>query len=500
MLYFLCVPFCWAVGKQVKLFLLFRLLKMGDKKDANLYCNFSRKYLQGLCKKYGLPANKTSSEMATSLILYLERRNLTSQTICKGTKSDHSALSSAFELQSGARINSVDDGRKDCYGNSCGNGRCSSPQQQNALQNFSSGVTSNKACQNVQLLPQLQHRDSNGGSCLPENAISSVVNSSTEVSSPTFQFNVSCEDGIELFVDLNSSSSEWVLSMKSAIHIHHDMYNNKYQSYHKEFEGTCCPKQKKGSFLQNVDSDLEINDSHEDRSCPTSLKKEGGHEPIISNGDGSLSVSALEQSINVGDRLEHSQRDQVVLSCRHESGVEKQNICCTKYCRGDRERMVTDLDVIEATQIQSLGNLVVKTSLHGVKCFAVSENETLRPAVQICQNSSQQGTLSPVNPIAEVVRHSATSSRDMQECSVAAECRGTQNDISVDLIEQTQNFEMEKVGVIDAVPLNQGASQIHSLDIAVQRNGESCCPCIYSGSEDLIQSTVGTGNVEYRQH
>ncbi|KMT08675.1 hypothetical protein BVRB_6g139510 [Beta vulgaris subsp. vulgaris] len=45
---------------------------MGERKEEDLYRNFSRKDLQGLCKKYGLPAKKSNSEMATSLILYLE--------------------------------------------------------------------------------------------------------------------------------------------------------------------------------------------------------------------------------------------------------------------------------------------------------------------------------------------------------------------------------------------------------------------------------------------
>lgn len=48
------------------------LKHMGERKEEDLYRNFSRKDLQGLCKKYGLPAKKSNSEMATSLILYLE--------------------------------------------------------------------------------------------------------------------------------------------------------------------------------------------------------------------------------------------------------------------------------------------------------------------------------------------------------------------------------------------------------------------------------------------
>ncbi|GAB4825463.1 hypothetical protein Ancab_008336 [Ancistrocladus abbreviatus] len=469
---------------------------MGDKKDEDLYRNFSRKDLQGLCKKYGLPANKSSSEMATSLILYLERRNLASTTICKETRIDPNTSSTASELQSGDQINSDDDGRKDCFRNNSGSGRCSNPQdmQQSTLQNFTSGVTSNKACRNAQNLPQLQQRDSDGGACLPENVISSVVNSSTEVSSPSFQFNVSCDDGIQLFVDLNSSPSEWVESMKCGVHIHHDAYNNKSQSFHQELEGICCPKQMKGSLIHHVDSDLEINDGQvEDRSYPISEMNEGCREPMESNGDVSLSASAPGPSINSADRLEHSLGDQVVLSCRHESCAERHNVCSTKSCRGDGETKAIDLGVNEVTQIQSPCNFVVKTSLHGVKCFGMSENENLRPAIQNCQNSFLQRTLSPVNPIAEISGNSASITVEVQECAVAPQCKAIRSDISMDLRERTQIFETGQGGLINSVPFNQDASQIPSLDVSVQSSGISCFPHMHNGSEGLSDRNHSLG-------
>ncbi|GMH28603.1 hypothetical protein Nepgr_030446 [Nepenthes gracilis] len=119
---------------------------MGDKKDEDLYFNFTRKDLQGLCKKYGLPANRTNSEMASSLILFLERRNLASKMLCKGTKSVPCASSSASEMQLGACINSAGDERKDCFENGSANGRYTNPQDvlPSFLHDFTSAVTSDK--------------------------------------------------------------------------------------------------------------------------------------------------------------------------------------------------------------------------------------------------------------------------------------------------------------------------------------------------------------------
>lgn len=45
---------------------------MVRKKDVEFYCGFSRKELQSLCKKYSLPANRSSSDMAESLASYFE--------------------------------------------------------------------------------------------------------------------------------------------------------------------------------------------------------------------------------------------------------------------------------------------------------------------------------------------------------------------------------------------------------------------------------------------
>ena len=45
---------------------------MVRKKDVDFYSGFSRKELQSLCKKYNLPANRSSSDMAESLASYFE--------------------------------------------------------------------------------------------------------------------------------------------------------------------------------------------------------------------------------------------------------------------------------------------------------------------------------------------------------------------------------------------------------------------------------------------
>ena len=45
---------------------------MENKEDEGFYHSLSRKELQSWCKKYGLPANRSSLDMAKSLASYLE--------------------------------------------------------------------------------------------------------------------------------------------------------------------------------------------------------------------------------------------------------------------------------------------------------------------------------------------------------------------------------------------------------------------------------------------
>ncbi|GMH08674.1 hypothetical protein Nepgr_010514 [Nepenthes gracilis] len=449
--------------------------QMGDKKDEDLYHNFSRKDLQGLCKKYGLPANKTNSEMATSLILYLERRNLTSKAVCNGTESNPRVSSSASELQFGVHINSASDDGKDCFGN----GRFTNPQavQPCFLHNFATAVTSDKGWGKMQNLPPLPHRGSSSGACLPENAFSSV-----EVSSPTFQFDVSCEDGIQLHVDLNSSPSDWVQIMKTGVQVCHDLYKNKPQSIHQELGRLCCLKQKKGTFHHSIDSRTEINDSHvEDGFCPSTIMK-GGQFPAESDGQGCLYASALDTSINSADRLEHLRGDQAVLSSRHES-VGRQYVCCTNSRIGDGE-MPIDSDVNGVTQIDSSCNFAVNRSLCGAKCSGMLENQNRELDSEICENSPL-----PVQPIEEFNWNSTTISLEMRECTVAPQNKGmSKKDVSVDLTEQAQNLESEQGELANVVsfPFNKDAIQIQSVEVEIPTNAASCHPCMYGGSVDRI--------------
>ncbi|XP_022761662.1 uncharacterized protein LOC111307754 isoform X2 [Durio zibethinus] len=111
---------------------------MADKEYQGFNHSLSRKELQSVCKKYGLPANRSSSDMAKSLASYLENQRLGSMTAEErlyGTQEDGLPLSLKLQLQPEASLNSFRDAGKDCYGLiSCPIDRCNEGNYSQAVE------------------------------------------------------------------------------------------------------------------------------------------------------------------------------------------------------------------------------------------------------------------------------------------------------------------------------------------------------------------------------
>ncbi|KAH9614712.1 hypothetical protein KSS87_012563 [Heliosperma pusillum] len=278
---------------------------MGEKKEEDLYRNFSRKDLQGLCKKYGLPANKSSSEMATSLILYLENKNISSKTIWEVSRSDpYSSLWS--ELQPGVRMDSAGNKRTDLREMSSHNGFGQFLKHGDPNQN---DFRSRKASEEMGRLTQL-HRDSNSGAGDVENTFSSVLSSTAEASLPTFTYDISCEDGIQLFVDLNSTTSDWVESLKAGVHICNDSHN--LQSSGSD--------EKKGYLLM----DSHNNQLLVDESCPTAV---GTSVALQAEefGKGSLSTTGPDSFKNTVHNREELGEERAMLSSKSKHDTKQRH-------------------------------------------------------------------------------------------------------------------------------------------------------------------------------
>ncbi|CAO2821661.1 unnamed protein product [Amaranthus hypochondriacus] len=373
---------------------------MGERKEEDLYRKFSRKDLQGLCKKYGLPANKSNSEMATSLILYLEMKNVRSKAIWEGTRTDAFA-SGTTELQTSVRMNLTDDLNKDCghmASHSCSGNNQHYGHQDAQLNNFLNGkgsATSNKASEEVGILTQL-NRGSNSDVGI-ENTFSSVVSSSVVAPSPTFTFDVCCEDGIQLHVDLDSSPADWIENLKSGIHICHDVHKPMSQSFHQDIGLLCC-KQKHDSFMDQ--SKETENGKAEVGPCPATL---ADNQARIDNPDvreDSMSSPGLKSLCNAVRSLENS-KEKANLSSILESGIESKVPGVESSVR--EEMLATDSDVNAVIQkstsqtetCNNTGNSVPSDS----KSLVALTHQSASDVDGICENSSFEQTCGSLDAV-----------------------------------------------------------------------------------------------------
>ncbi|XP_022761660.1 uncharacterized protein LOC111307754 isoform X1 [Durio zibethinus] len=364
---------------------------MADKEYQGFNHSLSRKELQSVCKKYGLPANRSSSDMAKSLASYLENQRLGSMTAEErlyGTQEDGLPLSLKLQLQPEASLNSFRDAGKDCYGliscpiDRCNEGNYSQAVECNALgcctvdkfyhkdgygggsifsqqrpqslfvSQYNDNDFKNKEfptlCVNRNCLsltrdrrmndmPQAEHKDMNVAACFNETTFPSSINAPS-VSPSSFQFHVSSEEGINLYVDLNSNPSEWVEKLKSEVSICQNMSHSKFQTFHKElgrFEESS--KQMKSCFQLNIDAE-KIKDGHMHSGLPPSLiikENNSLHLDHPGGNDGSLGSTVMTKCARAVDGSEHLEGDQVLALFKSNSDSQEQIISAGTSCAKD---------------------------------------------------------------------------------------------------------------------------------------------------------------------
>ncbi|CAN8280065.1 unnamed protein product [Cochlearia groenlandica] len=199
---------------------------MVSKEDVDFYCEFSRKELQSLCKKYNLPANRSSTDMAESLASYFEKNSMNSVAFgVTGNQGSSSAATTSREPVS--RPWNV---KRDSYGNELDNSRRLSFQGTVPREpGFILGGSTQYQEQNGALIdsgsappyPRLLNEKSTTDPQL-ENRSKEVDNGDSP-SSSSFEFHVSSENGISLSVDLNFNPSDWINSMRNEINVFDSM-------------------------------------------------------------------------------------------------------------------------------------------------------------------------------------------------------------------------------------------------------------------------------------
>ncbi|KAJ0246648.1 Uncharacterized protein HA466_0171580 [Hirschfeldia incana] len=214
-------------------------------KDVDFYCGFSRKELQSLCKKYSLPANRSSSDMAESLASYFEKNSLNSVGFGVGGIQGGSATTSR------GPVSRTWDVKRDSYGNDLNITREGCFQSTVARgPGFILGDSTQSQERNGGL------KLSEGGPMDPrlENRMKEVDNGGSSSSSSSFEFHVGMEEGISLSVDLNFNPLDWVNSMTNEVNVYDSMRPRRPAPDDLGIDdATKCKKQKSSGQDKDVD-------------------------------------------------------------------------------------------------------------------------------------------------------------------------------------------------------------------------------------------------------
>lgn len=114
---------------------------------------------------------------------------------------------------------------------------------------------------------------------------------------PSFEFSVSSEDGINLYVDLNSSPSDSFKRLEKKVCVCHNLQNHKFQSFCQEIQYLGNNRQMTSSFFWKTDSDSRFNSGH--AQTVSSARLCGTVDVVCHTGntdDASLGFSAMPKS------------------------------------------------------------------------------------------------------------------------------------------------------------------------------------------------------------
>ncbi|KAG6730746.1 hypothetical protein I3842_01G096000 [Carya illinoinensis] len=496
---------------------------MANKTNEDSYHKLSRKELQSLCKKYGLPANRSHSGLATLLISYLEYLGLPLGASFKSEQIWNAVIEKVeHRLASWKRLYLSKSGRLTLIKKEM------SPSQlvvqcdrsdinhreslRESFDNTQLGLARDGTVENV---PGINCRKMHVDACPAENVIAPSMKSSC-VPSPSFQFYVMSEEGINLHVDLNSSPSDWTKRLKNEVYISEGVHRDRSRSL-------LCDLGKFGetdiemnnSFILNIEPG-QINNAHVlTRSSASLGMTENDHLGFEQPDkcDASLPSSAIMPCI---DKLNNLKRDQMHVSSEPNFNAHNQIDSATKSCDKDHCTVILDSNVSVTPQLKSVSNSVINPMSDGPLSPLTLKDQTSKRGDEIFENSSLQNSSSLVNPCVVYPGFSAGASMEMPTSEVAsclkdASCSSCENGNSVikpifdgplsplTLKDQNskcgeenlENSSLQNSCLVNPSVVYPGFStrvsvEMRTSEVASCHKDASCSPCENGGSLVLI--------------
>ncbi|KAG4979611.1 hypothetical protein JHK82_032864 [Glycine max] len=203
-----------------------------------------------------------------------------------------------------------------------------------------------------------------------EKDLASSVKAATEVPPSSFQFYVWSDVGINLHVDLNLSSSDWINRFRNEVCISENMHRNKSRSLWQDLSSLGENyMQGKSSFLWSKNScQIEDHDGQARSSSSSKLTKDGATESGQQNKDGIPlrcdSFTPCNMTIEVKDNiLENHSTVSAELNVNVVDNLmqEQSTVSAEVSCAIDTSKKIIDSDATNMPFIKSLCDSVVNS-------------------------------------------------------------------------------------------------------------------------------------------
>ncbi|CAN4097357.1 unnamed protein product [Withania somnifera] len=343
----------------------FSFKEVKTKDRGNSIYSLPRKKLQELCKKYGLSPYKTKPNLVDSLINYFKKADI--------------------ETSEGNAYNVMD----------------------------SSGIRS--TTREILFSRFITQRDDKGLHGPPisfsNNAFTSDMKS---MHVPSFEFSVSSEDGINLYVDLNSCPSDSFKRLEKKVCVCHSLQNHKFQSFCQEIQYLGNNRKLTSSFLWKTDSDCRFNSGHAQTISSASLCDTvdvACHTEKTE--DASLGFSATTKSSGVS--LETLTCSEGKSSFGTIYGVQNMNITDINTFTGEEEIACVGLNTFRASEKTVAINKTVNAEAYN------SENTTEVLDARLCKSFHASLEKVAISSPADVpdLKHNRNENQNMRLCDVS---------------------------------------------------------------------------------
>ncbi|XP_038905854.1 uncharacterized protein LOC120091797 [Benincasa hispida] len=274
-------------------------------------------------------------------------------------------------------------------------------------------------------IPEIQSRRVEH-TCLAENVNASAGSPKTspEVFPSAIEFYVWSDEGINLYVDLNSSPLDWTERLKNEVYICESIYRDKclqqnlcWFKGHKEFAK---------SFQWNNHASLIKGDyvRKETPSCSNLMTNNCTETDRLDEADGYVVFSAVTSHAFNADGSENLDEDQTIISSETDLDMQNQKLAGSESCIEEDNR-ATNLDFEIDNVLQKKENSDPISGGQSNLSTLVHQNFTLES--EMCASSTLQYSCSILNPFVENPGSSAAGSMDMEssdidQCSKDVSC------------------------------------------------------------------------------